>query len=51
MNIKLRISPHWLVDFRPLATHVNHDAIIERLWRARVARNRKEVARVAKERA
>jgi hypothetical protein len=49
MKVRLRISQHWGVDFRPLAAHVNHDALIEKAWRARVANNPKEIARLKKQ--
>lgn len=49
MKISLRISPHWGTDFRPLAAYVNRDSLIEKAWRARVARNPKEIARLIKE--
>lgn len=46
MKVTVRISPWWYVDFRPLALHVNRDRLIERIWRSRVARNPKEIARL-----
>lgn len=46
MKVRLRISPWWYVDFRPLALRVNCDRLIESIWRARVARNPKEIARL-----
>lgn len=48
MKISLRISPHWGTDFRPLAAYVNRDSLIEKAWRAWVARNPKEIARLTK---
>jgi hypothetical protein len=47
-NTELKISPHWGVDFRPLAAYVNRDAMIEAKWRANVAKNPKEIARLAR---
>ena len=49
MRTILKVNRYWGMDLRPLAAYVNHDAVIERQWRAKVANNPKEIARLRKQ--